>query len=72
MATDLENLRTWKSNLLAAMAAWTGSGLKEVTVKTAVGTEVTYRSYADLVNAIKGVNDLLKAEDPVIVISRGR
>lgn len=71
MATDLENLATFKSNLIAALAAWTGSGLKEVTVTSAVGTSVTYRSLEEIMAALDRVNALIASEYPEITYSRG-
>lgn len=72
MATDLENLRTFKSNLLVALATWENSGLKEATVSTDIGTSVTYRSYEDLLKAIENVNKVIAMESPDMIISRGR
>lgn len=72
MPSDLDYLRTFKTNLLIALSTWTGSGLKEATVSTGVGTSVTYRSLTELKDALKGVNELIAAESPDVVISRGR
>ena len=71
MATDLENLSTFKSNLLAAAAAWTGSGLKEVSITSPTGKSVTYRSLTEIMEAVKRTNELINAESPDITYSQG-
>jgi len=64
-------LTTWKTNLINAMIAWTGSGLKEITITSPTGNSVTYRSIKELADAIAAINALLNAEDPDIGYSRG-
>lgn len=71
MASNLENLETFKSNLLEAAAAWTGSGLKEVSLTSPTGKNVTYRSFKDLTDAIRDVNTLINLESPDIGYSQG-